>query len=187
MNSELQFFMLHFTVLTVLCDAYKLLLSVIYSVLFVSLLLDLYILYILSRVWEWLQMRCGLDIGFINNLYTQLGIRSNYSATADLHNSQIGTAPAKSFPAYCVFTSHTLATASNSGDSSVSHAQVLSEWQLPSNCHFSSQTPVQNWLSTNWAPNLLVITSQHGPPGKQLFYCCGWQSHHLATGLYATV
>jgi hypothetical protein len=36
---------------------------------------------------------------------------------ADLHNSQITTAPAKPFPAFFVFTSHSLATASNSGDS----------------------------------------------------------------------
>jgi hypothetical protein len=38
-------------------------------------------------------------------------------AITDLHNSQITTAPAKPFPAYCVFTSCSLVTASNSGDS----------------------------------------------------------------------
>jgi hypothetical protein len=73
----------------------------------------------------------GLMNEFIDHLYTRLV--SNYSATANLLNSQITTAPAKSFPACCVFTSLSLETASNSGDSSASRAQVL-----------SSQTPVQN-------------------------------------------
>jgi hypothetical protein len=56
----------------------------------------------------------------------------NYSATGNLYNSQITTTLVKPFPACCVF-SRFLATASNSGDSSASRAQVL-----------SSQTPVQN-------------------------------------------
>jgi streptolysin S family bacteriocin protoxin len=63
---------------------------------------------------------------FIDHLYTRLGITSNYSATANLHNSQITTAPAKPFSACCVFTSRSLAMASNSGDSSASLFQILS-------------------------------------------------------------
>jgi hypothetical protein len=39
----------------------------------------------------------GLVIRFIGHLYTRLGTTSNYSATANLHNSQITTAPAKPF------------------------------------------------------------------------------------------
>jgi hypothetical protein len=35
--------------------------------------------------------------GFINHLYTPLGTKSTYIATANLHNSQITTAPAKPF------------------------------------------------------------------------------------------
>jgi hypothetical protein len=62
----------------------------------------------------------GLDIGFIAHLYTQLGTTGNYSATANLHNLQITTEPAKTFPACCVFTSRSLVTASNSRDSSAS-------------------------------------------------------------------
>jgi hypothetical protein len=62
----------------------------------------------------------GLDIGFIDHLSTQPVRTCNYSATANLHNSQIATAHAKSFPACCVFTSRSLITASNSGDSSAS-------------------------------------------------------------------
>jgi hypothetical protein len=53
---------------------------------------------------------------FIAHLCTRLVSTSNYSATANLHNSQITTAPAKLFPAYCVFI----------GGSSAACAQVLS-------------------------------------------------------------
>jgi hypothetical protein len=70
--------------------------------------------------------------GFIDHLYTRLGSTSTYSTTAKLHNSQITTAPAKNFRPCCVFICF-LATASNSGDSSASRAQIR-----------SSQPPVQN-------------------------------------------
>jgi hypothetical protein len=90
----------------------------------------------------------------------------HYSAVANLHNSQITTAPAKHFPACCAFTSHSLAVASNSGDCLASHAQIL-----------PSQPPVQkctqsvNWqLSTNWvAPVVFLITTLYGPSRKKLF------------------
>jgi hypothetical protein len=62
----------------------------------------------------------GLDIGFIDHLYTQLVSTSNYTAIADLSTLQITTADAKSFPDCCVFTSRSLVTTSNSGDSSAS-------------------------------------------------------------------
>jgi hypothetical protein len=68
---------------------------------------------------------CGLDIGFIDHLYTPLGTTRNYSAIADLHNLQITTAAAKPFPNCWVLTSRSLATTANSGDSSASRAQVL--------------------------------------------------------------
>jgi hypothetical protein len=61
----------------------------------------------------------GFDIGFIHHLFTQLGTTSNYSTILNLHTLQITTAHAKSFPACCVFTSRSLVTAPNSGDSSV--------------------------------------------------------------------
>jgi hypothetical protein len=64
---------------------------------------------------------------------------SNYSATADLHNSP--QHPLSLFqPAVFI---RSLATASNSGDSSASRAQIL-----------SSQPPVQNRLSTGFVPCL---------------------------------
>jgi hypothetical protein len=78
--------------------------------------------------------------GFIDYLYTPLGTTSTYNAIADFHNSQITTAPAKPFPACCVFTSRSLEKASNSGDSSVSRPQVL----LP-------QPPVQNSCQLNYS------------------------------------
>jgi hypothetical protein len=66
--------------------------------------------------------------------YTPLGTASNYSATVSLHNSQI-TAPTKPLPACYVLTSRSLATASNSENSSASRAQIL-----------PSLTVVQNFL-----------------------------------------
>jgi hypothetical protein len=96
----------------------------------------------------------GLVNGFIDHSYTRLGTTSNYSATANPHNSKINTAPAKPFPAFRDFTSRYLATASNSGDSSASRTQVS-----------SSQPPLQN--STELiAPAFLYIIFQHGPHRK---------------------
>jgi hypothetical protein len=72
----------------------------------------------------WLQTGYGLDIGFIDH-YTQ---HSELQANATLpliSTLQITTAVAKPFPAYCVFNSRSLATPPNSGDSSVSGAQVI--------------------------------------------------------------
>jgi hypothetical protein len=86
----------------------------------------------------------GLDIGFIDHLCTRLVSTSNYSITAKFHNSQIVTAPDEPFQAACVFTSRSLATASNSVDSSASRPSVL-----------SSQTPVQSWLSSKSKSKLL--------------------------------
>jgi hypothetical protein len=52
-------------------------------------------------------------------MYTRLVSTSYYSATADLHNSQITTEPSKPL------TSRSLVTASNSRDSSALRPQVL--------------------------------------------------------------
>jgi hypothetical protein len=88
-------------------------------------------------------------------LITLLGTTRNYSAPANLYNSQITTSPAKPFPACCVLTSRSLSTTSNSGDSSASYAQVL-----------SSQPPVQNSteLSTlSLAYSISAQTTQKTP------------------------
>jgi hypothetical protein len=63
--------------------------------------------------------------GFIDYLYTPPGITSNYSSVANLRTLQITTAPAKPFPASCIFNDRSLATASNSEDFSASRCQVL--------------------------------------------------------------
>jgi hypothetical protein len=74
--------------------------------------------------------------------------------------------PLRFFSACCIF-SRSLATASNSVDSSASRSQVL-----------SSQSPLQNstlnWqLTTNWvAPIVFKITPLHGPRIKHSNYCC---------------
>jgi hypothetical protein len=80
---------------------------------------------------------------------TRLVSTSNYRTTSNLHNSQITTAPTRLFPACYIFTSSSLAMASNSGDSSASHAQVL-----------SAEIHIQNFLTTDCP---LLITSGHGP------------------------
>jgi hypothetical protein len=71
---------------------------------------------------------------FIALITHWLWTTSHYIATAKLHKSQFTTEPAKPFPACCVFTCHSLVTASNSGDSSASRIQVLSSPTLVQNC-----------------------------------------------------
>jgi hypothetical protein len=85
--------------------------------------------------------RWGLDWRL--DLLTLTYTTHKYSTTANLRNSQITTAPAKPFPACCAFTSHSQVIASYSGDSSASHAHVL-----------SSQPPVQNSLTIDFVPCL---------------------------------
>jgi hypothetical protein len=84
------------------------------------------------RVWLYRGKSWILD--FFKYLYTLPKTTSNYSAMANLHNSQFTTAHAKSFPACCVFTSRSLATASNSGDSLAFRPHVVSSLILVQNC-----------------------------------------------------
>jgi hypothetical protein len=73
--------------------------------------------------------RRGMD--WILDLLTQHATTINYSAIADLHKSQITRAPAKPFfPGCCVFNSRSLATASNSEDSSASRVHVVTVRQI---------------------------------------------------------
>jgi hypothetical protein len=100
-----------------------------------------------------------LDIGFIDHLYTRLGTTRNYSVTANLYNSQITTAPAKHFPACYVFTSRSLVTASNSGDSSVSALKSsLNGGSLPT-VPFLHRIPYRTDLVI---PVVFLITPRHG-------------------------
>jgi hypothetical protein len=76
----------------------------------------------------------------MKHLYTPPEATSYYSAIANLHNLQITTAPTKLFLACCVFTSRSLATASNRGDSSASRAQDLfSQPPVQNSCQMSTQ------------------------------------------------
>jgi hypothetical protein len=63
--------------------------------------------------------------------------------------------PLRFFPACCVFASRSLTTASNSGESSASHSQVL-----------SSQTPVQNPLG---CPSCIPYNSSARPSQTTAF------------------
>jgi hypothetical protein len=76
----------------------------------------------------------GLTNEFIDHLYILLGTTGNSNATDNLHTLQITAANTKCSPGFSVFNSRSLATTSNSGDSSASCAQVL---------------PLQ-WISRNW-------------------------------------
>jgi hypothetical protein len=51
--------------------------------------------------------------GFTIHVYTRLGSKSNYSATANLHESQIITASSKPFPPCYALTNSSQETASN--------------------------------------------------------------------------
>jgi hypothetical protein len=97
---------------------------------------------------------------------------SNYSATANLHNLQITTATAKTFSAFCVFTSRSLATASNSADSLASRAQVPSSQTTVQNSHSCPNCLCYNILAqTNKIPasnNTLIVACVFVP--RELFY-----------------
>jgi hypothetical protein len=58
---------------------------------------SIYFKILYCHVFGWLYMGFALVNRFIDQLHTRLWTTSTYSATADLHNSQITTAPAKPF------------------------------------------------------------------------------------------
>jgi hypothetical protein len=109
---------------------------------------------------------CDYRRGFVEldllTTYTQLEVQV-ITALANLHTLQITTALANLFSVCCVISS-SIATASNSGDSRASRAQVL-----------SSQPPVQNstlnqQVTTNCvAPTVFLTTTLHGPSIKHRF------------------
>jgi hypothetical protein len=90
--------------------------------------------------------------------------------------------PPSLLPACCVLISHSQATASNSGDSSASHTQVLSlqppmQNSQSAHCQLNystiySQSSLQNWTlncqpSIDWiAPFAFFIAPWHGPHWK---------------------
>jgi hypothetical protein len=88
--------------------------------------------------------------GFIDTTRTHapLGTICDYSATANLHNSQFNIAPAKPFQACCIFTSRSLATASNGGDFPASRALVVP--LLPASCslNWTGSSSLLNYSAT---------------------------------------
>jgi hypothetical protein len=61
------------------------------------------------------------------------GTSSNYTATANLNNSQIPQPWLCLFSPFCVFNNRSLATVSNSGDSSASRDHVVTDWRISGN------------------------------------------------------
>jgi hypothetical protein len=114
--------------------------------------------FILSRSMCDYSQGFGLVIRFIDHLHRRIVSKRNYSATANLHALQVTTAPVKSFPVCCVFSSLSLVTASNSGDSSTSGlTSFLNGGSLPTTVTDPFlQTRVQNWLG---CPNCLPYNS----------------------------
>jgi hypothetical protein len=106
-------------------------------------------------------------IGFIDHLYTPLGTTSNYSAIANLHNSQFTTEPAMPFIACCVLTSHFLTTASNS--------EIL---QLPALRSFCHSCPCRTLVS-------LLSTDNFGILNPILCYNCHLSRCHLFSIIFA--
>jgi hypothetical protein len=120
--------------------------------------------------------RYGLDFEFIDTLYTPLGTTGSYRAIANLHTLQFTTAPAKPFPACCVLTSRSLATASNRGHSSASRVQfLLSQPPVQKSCQSLNpkcQLPIANNLSSNLLQSLLSY--QLSRPGGARYIVSGW-------------
>jgi hypothetical protein len=133
---------------------------------------------------------------FIGHSYTWPGTTSNYSATANLHISQITTALAKPFLVCCVFTSRSLATALTVEDLSFTRSGCLHS--LP--C--TSQRTQPTWsLFYN-----ISVNHAETPRFQQSLYCCVRircrgnvfteplprnghcvQSHRFAMGLYTAI
>jgi hypothetical protein len=105
----------------------------------------------------------------LTKLYTPLRITRNYMVPANIRTLQFTTAHAKPFPACYALTSRSLATASNSGDSSDSLSEVLPSPILVQNC--LSATP-----STEMDRHLRFASiSQH----THSFLFTGWLSTPL--------
>jgi hypothetical protein len=112
-----------------------------------------------------LSMGFRLNTGF-DPLYSRLGTTSNYSATANRHDSQITTAYAKSFPACCVFTSRYLVTVSNSGDSSASALKSsLNGGSLPTALFFTVKVKVTLRLTVSQS------VSKSWGEAPDIYYC----------------
>jgi hypothetical protein len=113
--------------------------------------------------------RFGLDIGFIDHLYAQLGTTSNYSVTANIYTSQIIRPPTKTFSA-C----RSLVTASNSGDSSASALKSSPNGGSFPSDPFLHSLPYRTNLV---APVVFFIIPRHGRRRQHRSFSCAIRCH----------
>jgi hypothetical protein len=104
-------------------------------------------LILLSRIYV---CDCTLVNGYTDHTRTT----RNYSATANLHNSQITNL----LPACCVFNSRSQAAASNNADSSASRAHVVTSGEYPATEPLSTIAP--SLLSLPCRARLNCLTHQ---------------------------
>jgi hypothetical protein len=131
-------------------------------------------------------MGFGLVNRFIDHLYTPLGTTSNYSAITDLHTPQFITARTKSFPAYCVSNSRSLATASSSGDSSASHTYVITVWRISLNwtLFFTAGLSALNWTGLPSLLSLLYTARFKCQPSTM--WVPGWRPYHTNLPVFSS-
>jgi hypothetical protein len=136
-------------------------------------------------------MGFGFVNGFINHLYARLGATSNYSTTANLHNSEIITAHIKLF----------FQPAVSSPAVPWQLLLAVEILQLHALRFYSSQPPVRDLLNSTQLTLSLAYTNISARITENivllLLRACMLrtlpsngrclQSHSLATGLYATL
>jgi hypothetical protein len=88
---------------------------------------------LLSRIWVCVTIRRGIDwiLDLLTTHHSELQVITALSLISTLYKS---SQYLLSFPACCVFNSRSLATASNTWESSASHAQLLPSPCLVQNC-----------------------------------------------------
>jgi hypothetical protein len=101
-------------------------------------------------VWVWLQVGLGsVNVRIYWPLTHTTRTANNYSVTSNLHTLQITAANTKFSPACSVFTSRSLVTASDIGDSSASRAHVVTVRRISRNSQLS-QSP--GYFTTDGLP-----------------------------------
>jgi hypothetical protein len=110
----------------------------------------------------------GLDIGFTDHLYAQLGTTNNCSAIANLHILQINRGHAKYFPTFHDFTSHSRITASNS--------RSFSAFVLKSSLNGGSVPTVsflyKSSIGQSQSQSQIYFTTVGLPPIRSSYNCC---------------
>jgi hypothetical protein len=127
------------------------------------------------HLYEWLSTGFGIGDWIYWHFNTRLVTTRNYSAIPDFHNFQITTAPAKHFPACCVFISRSLTTDFNKGTITVSLNYVLQISHIKASLH--SRT--FNWalvqlISCRVEPNLMLRPTVSRPVCLGIKHRCGF-------------